>query len=163
MTKGGGATPKPPLGDIGTPVRGAYVAPTATPFGFAPTRVPRPTVVGQVTGDPAARDGKRRGDLLLLLDAAGRVKARDGSYPSTTGNVQTLCTYKEIDAGCKIQAVAGGDAIVDPLKIGYWYSSDGRSATFYASLEGTAPNDPECAAKDAELQKHDNVICVKAQ
>jgi hypothetical protein len=160
-TKGGGATPKPPLGDIGTPVRGAYVAPTATPFGFAPTRVPRPTVVGQVTGDPAARDGKRRGDLLLLLDAAGRVKARDGSYPSTSGNVQTLCNYKEIDAGCKIQALAGGDGIVDPLKIGYWYSSDGGSAKFYASLEDDVAKDQQCATNDAELKKHDNLICIK--
>jgi hypothetical protein len=132
-------------------------------LGFAPTRVPRPTIVGQVAGNPAVRDEKRRGDLLLLLGAAGSVKARDGSYPSTNGNVQTLCTYKEIDAGCKIQALAGGDGIADPLKTGYWYSSDGRSATFYASLEGSAPSDQQCATKDAELQKHDNVICVKAQ
>lgn len=161
VTKGGGATPKPPLGDIGTPVRGAYVAPTATPFGFAPTRVPRPTVVGQVTGNPAERDEKRRGDLLLLLGAAASVKARDGSYPSTNGNVQTLCNYKEIDVGCKIQALTGSTAIADPLKIGYWYSSDGQSSKFYASLEGAVPKEQQCATNDAELKKHDNVICVK--
>lgn len=161
VTKGGEATPKPPLGEIGTPVRGAYVGPTATPFGFAPTPRPRPTIVGQATGDPVARDGKRRSDLLLLLDAASKAKSRDGSYPSTNGNVQSLCTYKDIDQGCKIQALAGGDAIGDPLKIGYWYSSDGQSAKFYASLEGAVPNDQQCVTNDAELKKHDNVICIK--
>ena len=161
VTKGGEATPKPPLGEIGTPVRGAYVGPTATPFGFAPTPRPRPTIAGQATGDPAARDEKRRGDLLLLLGAAGTAKASDGSYPSTNGNVQSLCTYKEIDRGCKIQALAGGEAISDPLKIGYWYSSDGQSAKFYASLEGAVPKDQQCVTNDAELKKHDNVICVK--
>lgn len=161
VTKGGEATPKPPLGEIGTPVRGAYVAPTATPFGFAPTPRPRPTIVGQATGDPAARDGKRRGDLLLLLAAAGKAREGDATYPSTNGNVQSLCTYKEIDRGCKIQALAGGEAISDPLKIGYWYSSDGQSAKFYASLEGAVPKDQQCVTNDAELKKHDNVICVK--
>ncbi len=164
VTKGGEATPAAPLGEIGTPVRGAYVAPTATPIGFAPTREPRPTVAAMTGGgDPSVRDEKRRSDLLFLLDAASRIKSRDGSYPSTKGNVQTLCNYKEIDVGCKIQALApGGDAIGDPAKIGYWYSSDGQSAKFYASLEGDVPKDQQCQTKDAELVKHDNLICVTA-
>jgi hypothetical protein len=162
VTKGGEATPATPLGEIGTPVRGAYVAPTATPIGFAPTPQPRPTIAGTVSGSPSDRDSKRRIDLLLLLDAANRIKQRDGSYPSTNGNVQSLCTYKDIDLGCKIQALAaGGDAVADPAKIGYWYSSDGQSAKFYASLEGDIPKDQQCQTNDAELKKHDNVICVK--
>ena len=164
VTKGGEATPAVPLGEIGTPVRGAYVAPTATPIGFAPTPKPRPTVAGPTGGgNPFARDEKRRADLLLLLDAAGRVRARDGSYPSTNGNVQTLCNYKDIDQGCKIQALAaGGDAVADPAKVGYWYSSDGKTAKFYASLEGDVPKGRQCETNDAELVKHDNLICVMA-
>ena len=76
--------------------------------------------------------------------------------------MQSLCTYKDIDQGCKVQALAGGDAVADPEKIGYWYSSDGQSAKFYASLEGDVPNDQQCQTNDTELKKHDNVICVTA-
>ncbi len=162
VTKGGGATQKAPLGEIGTPVRNAYVGPTATPFGFVPT--PRPTLAAPAgsTGNTFVRDEKRKSDLLLLLAAAGTVKAKDGSYPSTNGNVQSICNYKDIDVGCKIQAVAG-DAIADPAKVGYWYSSDGNTAKFYASLEGEVAKDLQCKTTDAELKKHDNLICVTAQ
>ncbi len=164
VSKGGEATPKPPLGAIGTPVRGAFVGPTATPIGFAPTPKPKPTVAGTAGGNALVRDEKRRSDLLLLLGAAAKVKARDSSYPTTNGNVQTLCNYKDIDAGCKIQALADGrDTLGDPLKIGYWYSSDGKSATFYASLEGDVSSAQQCNTSDAELKKHDNVICVTAE
>jgi hypothetical protein len=163
VTKGGEATQKAPLGEIGTPVRNAYVGPTATPFGFVPT--PRPTLAapaGGSTGNTFVRDEKRKSDLLLLLAAAGTVKASDGSYPSTNGNVQSICNYKDIDVGCKIQKVVG-DAVADPAKIGYWYSSDGKTAKFYASLEGEVAKDLQCPTSDAELKKHDNLICVTAQ
>src|SRR6185295_425925 len=77
VSKGGEAQPKAPLGDIGPPVKRTYVPPTATPFGYAPTPRPRPTAQGAGTaaGNPAVRDEKRRGDLLLLLAAAATVKA----------------------------------------------------------------------------------------
>lgn len=163
LAKGGEATPGKPLGEIGTPVRGVYLAPTATPIGFAPTPRPKPTVAGVIGGNPFVRDEKRKSDLLLLLAAASQVKARDGSYPTTRGNVQTLCNYKEVDLGCKIQALAGGgDAVADPAKVGYWYSSDGSTAKFYASLEGTVAKEQQCQTSDIELLKHDNVICVTA-
>jgi len=163
LTNGGAATPNKPIGAIGTPVRGVYLAPTATPIGFAPTPVPRPTIAGVIGGNPFVRDEKRKSDLLLLLAAASIVKTRDGSYPTTRGNVQTLCNYKEVDLGCKIQELAvGGDAVADPAKVGYWYSSDGTSAKFYASLEGSVAKEQQCQTTDAELQKHDNVICVTA-
>ena len=164
VSKGGEATPKPPMGTIGTPIRGAYIAPTATPIGFAPTPRPKPTVSGAVARTASVRDGKRRSDLLLLLAAAARAKARDGAYPGTNGNVQTLCNYKEIDSGCKILSLADASAtLADPLKIGYWYSSDGKTARFYASLEEDVPAGAKCSTNDAELQKHDNVICVNAE
>jgi hypothetical protein len=161
-TKGGEATQKAPLGEIGTPVRNAYVGPTATPFGFVPTR--RPTLAapaGGSTGNTFVRDEKRKSDLLLLLAAAAKVKENDRSYPSTNGNVQSVCNYKDIDVACKIQSIAG-DAVADPAKIGYWYSSDGKTAKFYASLEGEVAKDLQCPTTDAELKKHDNLICVTA-
>lgn len=166
VSKGGDAKPKAPLGEIGTPVRGAYVGPTPTPIGFAPTPKPRPTVAPGTSGsgNAVARDDKRREDLLLLLGAAARTKERNGAYPSTNGNVQTVCNYKDIDVGCAVLALADGSATIkDPASIGYWYSSNGQSAQFYASLEGDVAKEDQCVTNDAELKKHDNVICVKAQ
>jgi hypothetical protein len=163
VSKGGEATPKDPLGEIGTPVRGVYVGPTATPFGFVPTPKPRPTIAPGATAiNTFVRDEKRRSDLLLLLGAAAKVKASDGSYPTTNGNVQTLCNYKDIDVGCKLLSASDvGSTIADPASIGYWYSSTGQSAQFYADLEGEVPEDEQCETNDEELKKHDNVICVK--
>jgi hypothetical protein len=163
VAKGGEAKPEAPLGAIGTPVRNAYVGPTATPFGFAPTARPRPTAPPGQAANIAARDEKRRADLLLLLAAAGKVKERDGSYPTTNGNLQTLCNYKDIDVGCKLIAAAdNGSAIGDPSKVGYWYASNGQSVQIYASLEGDIPKEEQCPTNDTELKKHDNIICVKA-
>ena len=166
-TTGGEAKPNPPLGAIGTPVRPTYVPPTATPFGFQPTPKPRPTIaagpaVPQGTKDQ--RDAKRRTDLLVLLNAANQVKARDGSYPDTHNNVQTVCKYKDNDAGCVLKSVIDAGIPEDPLGNGdgYWMQSDGNSVKFYASLENSIDDSQKCATTDAELVKHDNLICIGA-
>lgn len=166
-TKGGAAEPKAPLGEIGTPVRQAYVAPTVTPIGLQATPKPKPTFAGvnAAKGTPDERDAKRRNDLLLLLSAANQLRSRDGSYPTTKGNVQTVCAYKDLDIGCKIKDTFGGDLpsdpLGDPVKNGYWYSSDGQSMTLYAALEGDIPDAQKCPTNDAELKKKSAVICVK--
>ena len=167
VSTGGEAQPQPPLGAIGTPVRGAYVAPTATPFGAQATAKPRPTfpVGGNLPkGTKDERDAQRRTDLLVLLDAANRIKARDGSYPSTNRNVQTVCKYKDNDIGCKLQDVLPAAMPEDPLgsNNGYWYQSDGATVKLYASLEGDIPDSEKCPTNDAELLKHDNLICIGA-
>lgn len=169
-TKGGAAEPAAPLGEIGTPVRQAYIAPTATPVGqqVGATPRPRPTFAGVAAaqGDPAARDTTRRNDLLRLIAAAQDLKKRDGSYPTTKGNVQTVCAYKDIDIGCKLKETFDGnlpsDPLGDPVKNGYWYSSDGNSVTVYAALEGEIPADQQCDTNDAELKKRQHVICLRA-
>lgn len=161
IAKGGEAVPAPPLGAIGTPVRGTFVAPTAGPSAVRTARA-RPTATGP--GTPAERDARRRNDLLILLDAAVRLRARDGSLPSTTGNVQTVCGYKDIDAACKLRDILGTappvDPSGDPIQGGYWYSSDGQSAKFYAALEGDISDADRCSTNDVELNKRANVICV---
>ena len=167
VSSGGEAKPKPPLGEIGTPVRQTYVPPTPTPFGAQPTAKPRPTFTSggvPLKGNAAERDAKRRGDLLLLLDAANKVKARDGAYPSTNKNVQTLCKYKENDVGCKLKDAGISQLPEDPLgnENGYWYQSDGSSVKVYASLEGTVAEELKCPTSDAELKKHNNLICLTA-
>jgi hypothetical protein len=168
LTTGGEATPAPPVGAIGTPIRNAYIAPTATPQG-APTAKPRPTVLAptpgsEVQGTPADRDTRRKLDLALLLQAAQKFKAQAGAYPSTDGKVQSLCTYEDLDRGCKFHQYLNGTLPKDPLGSGYnyWYSSDGTTARFYTSLEEDLNGDKPCETDDAELVKHANVICVTA-
>ncbi len=163
---GGEAKPNPPLGAIGTPVRPTYVPPTATPIG-APTAKPQPTFspgAATAPGTKDQRDAKRRTDLLVLLNAANQVKARDGSYPDTHNNVQTVCKYKNNDAGCVLQSVLGGSVPEDPLGNGegYWMQSDGSHVKFYASLENPIDDSQKCPTTDAELVKHDNLICIGA-
>lgn len=167
LTTGGEAKQAPFIGTIGTPIRNAYIAPTSTPVGL-PT-VARPTVEAQpapatAKGTPADRDQQRKVDLLLLVDAATKYKDDKGNLPTTEAHVQSLCTYKELDQGCKFGAYTdSGDVPADPVGNGYnyWYSSDGTTARFYASLEQplTADEQP-CDTNDAELLKHANVICV---
>ncbi len=166
MTTGGEAKPSPPLGAIGTPVRLPYVPPTPTPFG-APTAKPIPTLPPGAPipqGTSQQRDAKRRSDLLVLLNAANQVKARDGAYPSTHGNVQTVCKYKTADVGCALQSMLPSGIPEDPLgnQNGYWYQSDGTSVKIYASLENPIDNSQKCTTTDPELVKHDNLICVSA-
>ena len=165
-TTGGEAKPNPPLGAIGSPVRPTYVAPTATPVG-GPTPKPRPTFspgAATAPGTKEQRDAKRRSDLLVLLNAANQLKARDGAYPDTHNNVQTVCKYKDNDAGCALQSVLSSGIPEDPLGSGegYWIQSDGKSIKFYASLENAIPDSQKCPTTDAELLKHDNLICVGA-
>ena len=164
LTTGGEAKPEAYLGAIGTPVRGTFVAPPATPTTDATAR---PTAVVTVPpgaeGSAADRDQRRRTDVLVLYQAANTLKERDGSFPSTNGNVQTVCTYKDVDAACKLAEVLPGDIPHDPFgaNAGYWYSSDGQSVAIYASLEGDIPDGQKCNTDDAELVKHANVICVR--
>lgn len=168
MATGGEAKPNPPLGAIGTPVRPTFIPPTATPFGFQPTPTPRPTLPAGAPvpqGTSQQRDAQRRNDLVVLLSAAEQVKARDGSYPNSHGNVQTVCKYKTADVGCALQSVLpGGTVPEDPLGNGngYWYQSDGTSVKLFASLENSIDASQKCATTDAELLKHDNLICIGA-
>ena len=165
-TKGGAATPAKPIGEIGTPVRNAYVAPTATPIGQVATPKPKPTFsAAAAKGNPDERDAKRRTDILVLLDAANRLKAKDGAYPATNNNVQTLCAYKDLDIGCKLKDTFGADLpsdpLGDPVKNGYWYSSDGQTVKVYTALEGDIGDELKCPTTDVELKKKSNLICVK--
>jgi hypothetical protein len=168
LTTGGEAKQAPFIGTIGTPVRNAYIAPS-TPVGL-PT-VARPTVEAQpvpagAKGTPTERDQQRKVDLLLLVGAAEKYKTDKGNMPTTDAHVQSLCTYKDLDQGCKFGAYTpSGGVPTDPVgnSYNYWYSSDGTTARFYASLEQplTGGEQP-CDTNDAELAKHANVICVTA-
>src|SRR5207253_2145444 len=107
----------------------------------------------------------RKLDLLQLVAAALKLKAQDGSYPTTNNQVQTLCKYENLDQGCKFKDYLDNGVPSDPLgDTGlYWYSSDGNTAQFYASLELDLKDpDQPCRTSDAELLQHANLICVTA-
>jgi hypothetical protein len=165
VTQGGDAEPSAFLGEVGTPVRGTYIPQPATPAGTATPR-PRPTLTGNLEGTAEERDARRRNDLLLLLGAANQLKERDGAYPETSNNVQTVCAFQNLDQGCKfgefLDDDVPSDPTGDPVKNGYWYSSDGQSLKFYAALEVDVPEAAKCATEDAELKKKFNLICVTA-
>jgi hypothetical protein len=163
IATGGEAKPPPLLGDLGTPVRGTFVPPTPTPLGARPTPLPRPTIAGGVAGTPEERDAQRRADLLVIFDALLQLRAREGSFPSTNNNIQSLCVYRDIDAGCSLIEVLNADPPGDPLgepgRNGYWYQSDGASAKVYASLEGEIDDSERCDTDYVEFEDDPNLVC----
>lgn len=172
VSTGGDAKPAPPIGTIGSPVRYAYVAPTPTPPGAKPTGtatragVPPPTPVpsGQARGTAAERDATRRADLLRIFDALKKLRDKDGRFPDTNDNVQSICVYKDRDQLCRLEEFLGAPPPEDPLgaQNGYWYSGtpDGASMKLFAALEETVTADAKCASRDEGLNKRANVICL---
>jgi hypothetical protein len=163
MTSGGGEPP-PLLGAVGSPVRPTYVPPTPTPEGFAPTPRPRPTIPG-LSGTEAERDGERRQHALIILNALAQLREKDGAYPNTGGNVQSLCTFSEVDAGCKLKDVLGSEPPDDPRgpasTNGYWYQSDGVSARIYVWFEEEIPAAEICPDPHPSFSEdYEYLICL---
>ncbi len=163
VTTGGEAEPPPLVGKLGTPVRGTFVAPTATPIGFAPTPRPRPTIAGATAGTREERDGRRRADILILINGFLQIREEEGEFPSTSDHIQSLCIYKDDDQGCKLKDVIGAEPPSDPLgdpgQNGYWYQSDGKTAKIYISFEGDIPADQRCDTDYIDFEGHANMIC----
>jgi hypothetical protein len=170
VSTGGDAKPKPLTGTEGTPVRFAYVVPTGTPPGAKPTATPVPGAAATPvpdkaqTGNAADRDGQRRADLLVIFDAIKKLRDKDGKFPATNGNAQSLCIYRNTDALCALEQFLGGPPPEDPSggQNGYWYSgaADGQSMKLFASLETATLPDPNCTSNDEALQKRPNLICL---
>jgi len=163
VTTGGDAEPPPLIGKLGTPVRGTFVPPTATPVGFKPTPRPRPTIAGTATGTREERDDQRRGDALIIIYGFQQIREDEGAFPSTGGNIQSLCIYKEIDQGCKLEDAIGAAPPSDPLgnpnQNGYWYQSDGKTTKIYISFEGDIPAEQRCDTDFVEFEDDPNMIC----
>jgi hypothetical protein len=142
-TDSGGATE--PLG-LATPMPTRTAGPTSTP---GPTQTPTP----EPTPLPGAeeRDAQRRLDLVALRRALEEYRGEHGSYPDTDGTIQSLCVYRELDAGCKLEDFLEPplpeDPLGDPLNNGYWYMSDGKSFAVISQQEvETAPPEAACPA-----------------
>ncbi len=126
-----------------------------------PTSTPAPPEPG---GEE--RDATRQEDLAALQQALEDYRSENDSYPSTGGNIQSLCVFPG-DAGCELED-AIGSIPVDPLAAdgqpasenGYWYASDGSQYTIYAQREADAA--PECDELPAHLEGFgvESAICV---
>jgi len=117
---GASATPQP-----------SAVQPTAT-ASASPTPTP-----AQPAASPA--DARRRGDLAALADLLETYRSRNGSYPTTQGYFNTVCT-QAFDAGCLLTTVSKQLPATDGTHP-YWYRSDGASYTLFAYADAKPAQD----------------------
>jgi 4-amino-4-deoxy-L-arabinose transferase-like glycosyltransferase len=116
--------------------------------------------------DQQDRDARRRSDLRSIADALAAHHQDHGSYPSTSGNVQTACAYPTLDRLCSFEAQIGDARLVDPrghaTQLGYWYSSDGSSFTLYATLEKPPEQTDRCTPVPESLRQKPNLLCLRS-
>ncbi len=133
------------------------------------TLTPQPkTTVPALTATPAGpgsaeRDQTRIGDLMKTVAALQQYHQQNGEYPSTGGNIQTLCTYQDIDAGCKLKGLLDPipqDPLGSSVINGYWYVSDGTSYTVMAGLESPYTSPSTCDARWLKHTNKPNLFCV---
>ncbi len=137
--------------------------PTFTP-GPSPTRgPPTPTATGAAPlGGGEGRDAKRQQDLAAIQAALEKFHQDKGEYPNTNGNIQSLCVFRDADAGCGLEKFLNPipeDPLGDPAKNGYFYGSTGSEYTLYATREGNQL--PECADHPDFLEKTKSLYCVQ--
>lgn len=132
---------------LATPMPTRTPGPTSTP---GPTFTPRPepTATPPLPG-AEERDLQRRRDLEALRKALDEYHRKYRSYPDTGGNIQSLCVYRDLDAGCELEEFLEPplpeDPLGEPLTNGYWYMSSGDSFLLVARQEvSTAPPEAAC-------------------
>ena len=109
-----GAPGKPKVDNSAPPpevIRATIAAAPVSPTPYAPPPTATPTAAPTEDTGPVAqqRDQRRIEDLAHIATALVKYDEDKGEFPSTGGNIQTLCTYRDNDAGCKV-----GD-ILDPI------------------------------------------------
>ncbi len=170
VATGGDTKPPPALGFSiqGTPGARQVIVPTLAPLD-TPTPAAGPTATPSSQTDALARDAERLQDLALIEAALAKYRDRFGEYPSTGGNTQTMCAYKDLDKGCDLKKVLDKnqegileDPLGEPVGNGYWYSSDGKSYyTIWMLREGPGnPGDPVCPKATPHLENKGALFCV---
>lgn len=145
-----------------TPVPTFTPGPSPTPG--PPTPTPGPDdlpVPPDAPGSPEERDDIRQLDLAAIQDALEEYRSDEGGYPSTDGNIQTLCAFADTDAGCALLDVLDPipeDPLGDPVQMGYFYASDGQSYTVFALRE--SEEFLPCPEHPAHLEGLPGVMCV---
>ncbi len=145
----------------GRPGVATLASPEATQFpaitpGPSPTFGPPPTPGLE---SPLGRDVKRKRDLALIAGALARYFAVEGFFPATGPDVQLLCSFRDIDAGCKLAPYVDRGLPRDD-RVPYRYVSDGRTWTIFAEFEVITPADRCSDARAKNLPNADDIFCV---
>jgi hypothetical protein len=135
-----------------------------------PSATPEPPQEGEetyTTPGAAERDQQRRNELLTITAALLEYHEETGAFPDTGGSVQTACAYLELDKLCVIRDKVGPDTLVDPRgdvhAYGYWYQSDGKSFTVYASFEAPPPPDETCDHPHPAMAGKPYLVCPRVE
>ncbi|HEY7801176.1 MAG TPA: hypothetical protein VIE40_00750 [Dehalococcoidia bacterium] len=125
----------------------------SAPAKALPTAIATPALADQLL------DARRELDLGTALDAADAYATLFGAYPSTGGQLATLCA-SPADAGCAIAKYASNLSVSDG-QFPYWYASDGRSVTLLARVQ-TAPDQDDCPSELPPALAGVPVACLRA-
>ncbi len=135
-----------------------------TPYAPPPTKRPTPGPTAVLGVVAAERDQTRLIDLATIAAALEQYRQKEGEYPSTSGNTQTLCAFKDVDAGCKLGEVLNPipeDPLGDTVQNGYWYWSDGKSFVIIAGMDEPSNATPtKCEQGFARQTKKTNLCCL---
>jgi hypothetical protein len=132
--------------------------------------LPTPTPAPDNAPDPAdeasavLRDLVRKQHLDLLRQALELYALEEGEYPDTRYQIQPLCVYQRLDAGCSLTAVLS-ELPVDPSgpspRNGYWYASDGRSYVLAARQEAETEEERTCPDRVIKADGGEPRYCVQ--
>lgn len=91
----------------------------------------------------------RKEDLAEIQALLEQYAQQNGSYPETRNDVQSLCAYRTLDAGCALESIGPipPDPLGAPITNGYWYRSDGQSYTLIALRETGPEASSTCPAE----------------
>jgi len=138
--------------------------PVDEPAAFA-TRAPLSvTPSADLPEEARARDARRLSDLEAIAKALQAYKDKKKTYPDTANRVQSACVYQNLDKLCEIKNDVGLEKLQDQRggnTYGYWYSSDGKTYTVYASMEAAAAGGDRCPAH-ASVIKAPNLFCLNS-
>ena len=122
------------------------------------------TPAAGLPSDAGTRDASRLSDLQAIAAALQSYHDKKNAYPDTSNRVQTACVFQNLDKLCEIKNEVGLERLVDQRggnAFGYWYSSDGKTFTVYASLEG-APDGSDPCPQTASVIKAPNLFCLNS-
>ncbi len=138
--------------------------PAGEPAAFA-TRAPLSvTPSADLPEEVRARDARRLSDLEAIAKALQAYKDKKKTYPETGNRVQSACVFQNLDKLCEIKSDVGLEKLQDQRggnTYGYWYSSDGKTFTIYASMEAASAGGDRCPA-DASVIKAPNLFCLNS-
>ena len=108
------------------------------------------------------RDVARTQELEGIQQTTAVYTAEGNALPNTNGDLQALCVFRELDAGCGLLEVLDQlpeDPLGDAGVNGYFYVSDGATYIVYAQRETDAF--PACDEHPEFLVQFDALLCVK--